>query len=105
MPILFVFLFDRAAALWFGTASPQNQLVDSATGDPGAGTGLAATWRSRLSGAAAHGAQQQRAGNAQGGTAEAWVVPSAMAVLLFGLGVAGVLFDVFLTYNSRHPLQ
>lgn len=105
MPILFVFFFDRAAALWFGAASPQNQLVDSAAADAGAGTGLAATWRSRLNGVAAHGAQQQRAGNAQGGVAEAWVLPSAMAVLLFGLGVAGVLFDVFLTYNSRHPLQ
>ena len=105
MPILFVFFFDRAAALWFGgTSPPGDQHAEGAAGDNGAVTGLAATWRARPGHVAARRALQQRGANATAGVVEAWVLPTAMAVLLFGLGVSGVLFDVLLTYNSRHPL-
>jgi hypothetical protein len=107
VPILFVFFFDRAAALWFGAASPPGRqpAADSAAGDAAPGTGLASTWRASQSGVAAHsGNLRQRANPANSGAADAWILPSAMAVLLFGLGVSGVLFDVLLTYNSRHPL-
>lgn len=96
VPLLFVYFFDRAAAAW-----SQGQPADgSAAGEGGAGTGLAATWRARPAG----GAAQQRRSDTNGAAPEAWLLPSAIVMLLFGLGVSGVLFDVFLTYSSRHPL-
>jgi hypothetical protein len=124
VPVLFVYFCDRAAEAWYTNSLKRQQQRQgarrsSADGSAGAsdtatGGGPSPTASSAAAGSSREGAwaaestgdqfefgQQQQQQVLHGYCKPANAQPSAALVMLFGLGLAGVLFDVVLTVHTR----
>ena len=123
VPVLFVYFFDRAAEAWYTDSLKRRQLrrgarrSSSVGSDTASDTASGGAPSSPPASSAAAGSPQEGAWAAEpaGGQYEleqqqqllhghhkpANAQPSAALVMLFGLGLAGVLFDVVLTVHTR----
>ena len=124
VPVLFVYFFDRAAEAWYIKSSQQRQgargssagaagragASDTASDCSGGSGGGGGSPSPPPSSAAAESPGEGAAAAEPGGDVyeqqlsykkPASAQPSAALVMLFGLGLAGVLFDVVLTVHTR----
>ncbi|EFN52023.1 hypothetical protein CHLNCDRAFT_59076 [Chlorella variabilis] len=101
LPVLFVAWFDSTAAAWFGGSggggnSSEAQHVPLGSNEAGPGAALAPAPGTS---AATPRLEAPRRLAARRGAPPSY--PSPLLALMFGLGLAGVLFDVLLTVHNR----
>lgn len=95
VPILTAFVFEQARRSAGDDPAPPS--AAAAGGDNGSGAAGAADAGASAAQALPRRQASQRRGAAQGGHSS----PSALLVMLFGLGLSGVLFDLALTWAGH----